>query len=577
MSENIDKMKESIIDMAKDLGIEDLAKSHIDSIENPIEEKVPVIGEFKPKDKFIEFIGGKGYVNFISNEATIEAKYLSGLEMDNITFKLTICDEGTVNFEEIETNLTNKEQRGRLLDIISDKTIAPFRTRMVVQELQFMSISKINDKSIPLFLSVEYQKPIEKLASIFDEDLSISDEQSDKLDALMSLFDDEPTNNIQEDKVVVEVNSTNQEDKVEYTSQISDSFAKMKQDKIDELDKRLENKNKELSKFENDMRLSTKKVDDVKAEIELLESRLETLKPDNEPTGYYFNVSEMLNQKMTLETEVADFIKSKISKIKSINVEAFMKIFEQGEYNIRLGMRSEDTIVEVSSYKDLNEDIKEKLGKSIGIKIDDDKLIYIGDLSWGDLVNKLVKAGFEQESEFDKYCGSNSYQASQYNPNAPVISLATPIVTTKVDTDKIPVYHTHGNTVIECDVKTIDEPGDIRVAIYNKLGDSIKNYRNTSDLIYDIVGHIENWPNLTNKDENGNINFDELESLDCENNGLPELTSNHITISAGGDWQQPLTMTIKSDSDGKLWVTEYDLNYDGSCVKLDYLKEQISR
>ena len=553
-----DKMKESIIDMAKDLGIEDVEET--------------IIGEFKPKDKLIEFIGGKGYVNFISKEATIEAKYLSGLEMDNITFKLTICDEGTVNFEEIETNFTTKEQRGRLLEIISDKTIVPFRQRMVVQELQFMSINKINDKSIPLYLSVEYQKPIEKLASIFDneDDYLISDDQSSKLDTLMSLFDDDVTIDKNEDVIVEPVE---EEVKVEYTSQIVDSFAKMKQDKIDELDKRLENKNKELSKFTNDMRLSTKKVDDAKAEIELLESRLETLNPDSEPTGYYFNVSEMLNQKMKLESDVADFIKSKISKIKGINQDAFMRIFEMGEYNIRLGTKSEDgTIVEVVSYEELSEDIKEKLGKTIGIKIEDGKLIYSGDLCWGDLVNILVQLGFAQESEFDKYCGSNSYQAVKYSDTV----LHLPVKTLPIE-DKNPVYQTHGDVIVECDVKKIDNPGDIRVAIYNKLGDVIKNYRNTSDLVYDIVKHIENWPNITCKDEDGNINLEELEHLDCENNGLPELTADHITISAGGDWQEPLTMTIKSDSDGKLWVTEYSLNYDDSSVKLDYLKDQISK
>ena len=37
----------------------------------------------------------------------------------------------------------------------------------------------------------------------------------------------------------------------------------------------------------------------------------------------------------------------------------------------------------------------------------------MGELNWGDIVNKMAKLGFAQDSEFDKQCGSNSYQTSK--------------------------------------------------------------------------------------------------------------------------------------------------------------------
>jgi len=404
---------------------------NIDTIES-VEVKEPVIGDFKPKDKLIEFIGGKGNINFISNEATIEAKYLSGLDMDGIVFKLTICDEGTVNFDEVDTNHTTKEQRGRLLEIISEKTITPFRKRMVITELPFQSVKKVGDKSVRLYLSVDYQKPIEKLASLFDDEeteVSISDEQSSKLDALMSMFDDEEPKLAQvlfesetEEELAREFEGENNieivasetiEPVYDSNKQMEESFAKMKQEKFDDLTKRLDNKKKELGKFTQDMKLSTKKVGDTEDEIKLLESRLESLQPEPEFTGYYFNVSERLNEKINLEPEIADLIKSKISKVKSINVEAFMKLFEDGEYHIRLGSKSMGVLVEVTDYEKLSEDAQKALSK-VGIKLSDGKLIYMGELNWGDIVNKMVKLGFSQDSEFDKQCGSNSYQASQY-------------------------------------------------------------------------------------------------------------------------------------------------------------------
>lgn len=399
--------------------------------EDSIEVKEPVIGNFKPKDKFIEFIGAKGNINFITNEATIEAKYLSGLDMDGIVFKLTICDEGTVNFDEVDTNFTTKDQRERLLEVISEKTIVPARgNRMIISDLQFMSVKKVNDKSINLFLSVDYQKPIEKLASLFDEeetkDVSISDEQSSKLDALMSMFDDEPSlagmlfESENDEELARELEGESDEIEVissepifDHKKQMEESFAKMKQEKIDDLSKRLDNKRKELAKFTQDVKLSNKKVSDAEEEIKLLESRLETLEPESQFTGYYFNVSEMLNEKINLDPEIAQLIKSKISKVKSINTDAFMKLFEDGEYHIRIGSKTSDVISEITDYETISEESQKLLSK-IGVGVSDGKLIYVGEMSWGDIVNKMVKLGFAQDSEFDKHCGSNSYNAAQY-------------------------------------------------------------------------------------------------------------------------------------------------------------------
>jgi hypothetical protein len=199
----------------------------------------------------------------------------------------------------------------------------------------------------------------------------------------------------------------------DHKKQMEESFIKMKQEKIDDLNKRLSNKKKELVKFTQDMKLSTKKVGDTEDEIKLLESRLETLEPEAKFTGYYFNVSERLNEKVNLEPEIAELIKSKISKVKSINVEAFMKLFEDGEYQIRLGANSMDVVGEITDYENLSEEAQKALSK-LGVKMSDGKLIYMGDMNWGDIINKMVKLGFSQDSEFDKHCGSNSYKAAQY-------------------------------------------------------------------------------------------------------------------------------------------------------------------
>jgi len=376
-----------------------------------VDEKKVKIGAYKPKEEFIEFVGTKGNIRFISDEAFIEGKYLSGLDMDDITFKLTICDEGTVDLEEVDTQKTTVEQRGRLLDIMCDKTIAPFNKRMVIVELPFKSVKKINDKEIDLYLSVKYQTPISKLASIFDEPQIITEDQYSKVDDMLSSLFEEEDNyedvTIEELEVVptkVEIGQT----QTESQKSLEASFNKMKEEKFAELQDRSEFQLKEIKRFEFEKAQAEKKLETAKEEIKILESRMDSLKPVGDPNGYYFYVSEQLNEKVVLEESIALIIREKLSKVKSINVEGFMKLFEQGEFNINLGKLVDGSVIEITDYKDMPQDVKDSLIK-IGIRQDDTKLVYSGDLNWHDLVDKFTKKGFLQDPDFDKVCGSNSY------------------------------------------------------------------------------------------------------------------------------------------------------------------------
>lgn len=368
-------------------------------------------GNYKPVDKLVEFIYAKGNINFITNIGYIDAGQLTGLGLDGVKLKLTIFDDGTANFDEVIENGVEKttfEQRSRLLETFSEKTISSFRNRMVINELDFIS-DEIDGKTMPLYLAVDYVKPIDKLAGLFDDDsLEINDEQSNKIDMLLSLFDDddvedETLENIEvEDEKVIDV-----EQVVESKSYLEDQFIKMKQDKIDELSKQLDNKNKDVAKFQLELKSCEKKINDANDDIKLLEDRLDSLKPDVEFNGYYFFVSERTNEKIELPQDIYDLINNKVSKVKGINSDAFMKLFENGEYVIKIGV---DAIEEYKDYTNLSDEVAKSL-KSIGIKLDDNEnLVYIGDMVWGEIVNKMIKKGFKQNPEFDKNCGSNSYK-----------------------------------------------------------------------------------------------------------------------------------------------------------------------
>lgn len=380
------------------------------------------IGKYKPEIKFIEFLGIKGNINFISNEAIVEAKYLSGLDLEGVKFKLTICDEGTVNFDEVDTDVTTEEQRGRLLNILLEKTITPARGKMVITDVVFTSVPKEGMKEINLYLAVDYKTPIQKLADLFNDmdeeeeaEVDVSNEQNTMIDAFLSMFDEDEVEEEKSEGVVI-VDVISEETISNAKSMLEESFARMKQEKLEELQRELDKQKEELKKTTWEKTSSEKKIETINSEISLLESRLEQMAPAKEANGYIFFVSERLNEKINLDDETSKLIISKISKVKTINVKAFMKLFEDGEYRIYLATKTDGVLTEVEDYLKLPTDIQKSIYQSLGLSslsVEDNKLMYSGELDWHTIVDKLVKAGFTQESEFSKMCGGNSYQSQE--------------------------------------------------------------------------------------------------------------------------------------------------------------------
>jgi hypothetical protein len=368
------------------------------------------IGEFKTETKFLEFVGAKGNLNFIANEATIEGKYLSGLGLDGVTFKLTICDEGTVNFEEVETNQTTTEQRARLLEIIEEKTIQPFRKKMVVSELPFLSINEVSGKKVHLYLSVEYVKPITKLASFIQNlEVKVDETHVNKISSLMDLLGGDEVEAEVEQEVKLEEDEKN-EVVESWRKNIEENMILMKSSKKAELEEKLEKRKHELFILERDFSLTSSKLEECKSDIDLLKSRLKTFEPEKDKNGYIFNVSEALNETVDLEPEFEVILRNKLTKVKGINVDNFIKLFSMGEHRIRLCKKINGEFNEVKNFEDMDDELKRILSEcEFKFFIEDDSLMYKGEMSWAEIVNQMIKDGFEQDSDWDKICGSNSY------------------------------------------------------------------------------------------------------------------------------------------------------------------------
>jgi hypothetical protein len=403
-----------------------------EDIQNPVTEEVrtePIIGEFKPKRKFLNFVSAVNgaRVRFIRDVAFLKGEKLSGV-LEGAIFKITICDEGTINIEEQEgTNLSDKSMIQRLLNEIDEIDVTGYAQKFVVAGLEFADV-----KGDRCYLEVEHQKPIDKLKSLFDEEekVEVSEKSLSLLDDLFGSDEEEwdedhalseVMNSMLDDlseedvKTIIEANENPAEpnDKLKEAAEsyMEKQFRKMHEAKIIELEYRIEETQREIIRYKNDAKQAESKAEEKVEALGILETRLETMKPGDEPNGYVFFVSEEMKDMEELDETEAK-VAAKIADIMKLKKDVLVKMLTEGYYKIKIA-KSDDI-----SNQDFELD-KEIYNKIMTLDIDgkmsltDSEFRYRGKLNWHQLVSKMIKSGFAQDEEFDKLCNSNSYESHE--------------------------------------------------------------------------------------------------------------------------------------------------------------------
>ena len=401
------------------------------------EVKAPIIGEFKTKKKFLNFISAasiKGQkVRFNSETAFIKGSFLSGM-LDKATFKMTICDEGSINFEEVEgTSLSDKDMIKRLIADIEEAEVIGYAQKFVLKGLEFR-----DEENNLCYLEVEHQKPIDKLRSIFDEENTKKEEikklSSKGLSVLDSLFTDdndydevEDNEEIVDENVVEVENDDTTETKSESVSYLEESFKKMNENKVNELKERINEANVEIKKSEFEMKSAENKIKKLQENLNVLETRLDNMGLTEPANGYVFFVSEEKKHETGLD-ESTKHIADKIADIMKLKKDVLFDMLTEGYHLIKLAKKNTDYSLDINSVSlegKTKEETDELINQALELNrmyssltnIDrngkftqtDDGVEYRGELNWHQLVSKLIKNGFEQDHEFDKISGSNSY------------------------------------------------------------------------------------------------------------------------------------------------------------------------
>jgi hypothetical protein len=379
------------------------------------EVKEIIIGDLKPKRKFLSFVSAVNgaRVRFIRDIAFVKGEKLSGT-LEGIVFKITICDEGTIKFEEVDTTVTDAAQRKRLLDDIDSMEITGYAQKFVVAGIQFADVN-----GDLCYLEVEQKKPIDILKSIFDEEQKpeLSAKGSSFLDDLFG--SDEPVERLDLSEQDVEIfieaienpAEPNEKLKVAAESYMEEQFRKMNEEKVKELKSRVEEKTKEVLTYKREISQAESKLKLSSEQLGVLETRLESMTPGDEPNGYVFYVSEEQKNELGLD-ETTKHVADKIADLLNLKKEVLFEQLTGGFYKIRIAKKDDITAEKVEVTKEILEKMSfDPTGKMT--MVEKGEFEYRGDMTWHQLVGKMIRNGFEQEPEFDKICQSNSYDSKE--------------------------------------------------------------------------------------------------------------------------------------------------------------------
>ena len=404
MSSGIPAMKSSIQDIANKLGLGNVTYTDegiaiADKEETEVEVKEPVIGEFKPKRKFLSFVSAMAgkRIRLIRETAFIKGESLSGT-LEGAKFKLTICDEGTIDFSEVEgTNLSDTAMRQRLIDDIDAIDVTGYAQKFIVAGLEFE-----DQDGYRCFLEVEHVKPYDKLMALFaEEETKEVEEPAELSEKGLSFLD----------MLLSEENETETEEPVvepaKEETYLEKQFRLMNEGKVNELKERIEKTEAEIKRYASEAKHAEANAEKSTEALSILETRLESLVPNATPNGYAFLVSDEQTSDITLDANGEQLVE-KISSLLKIKKDKLSKYLTEGHYKISIAKKDnfEDKKVTKEIYKLIQS--VDLLGKFTVTA--DGEFEYRGKLNWHQLTAKMLKKGFEQEPEFDKVAGSNSYE-----------------------------------------------------------------------------------------------------------------------------------------------------------------------
>lgn len=384
------------------------------------------IENIKLDRKYTSFVSAlKGAkVRIIRDEAFLKVKQLSGV-LNDVIFKIKINENFTFTVEQTEGEVCSTEQITRIVKDIDSFKSNPYAEKYVIGELEFTDIN-----GDLCYLEVEQLRPIDKLRSLLDEsekqpslDVLKNVKNTDRLNSLIdSLFFDEEVskeitnqgmkltselkntiedyfNNIDPDQLADDlVNNFGFEEVKEEVSNsyLMDSFNKMKQEQKNELQKRIEEKERELIRLSNELNTTNSKIKKAEEDLSNLNVRLKSFDDIELENGYSFVISQAINTPIDI-TENDEELLKKIASNFQMPFDTFKKYVTESSFKIFIKELKEDLDITKAYEKIYLIDSTAKYEL-----IENNVILYKGKMKWHDLVDSMIRKGFKQDPLLDR-------------------------------------------------------------------------------------------------------------------------------------------------------------------------------
>lgn len=376
-------------------------------------------GEFLQPLPIEDFIGGSSHISFSTKKAKISGKYLSGLELENCTFELQLYDDGTCDFRCLNKGIRlTRERRMELLNSIKyqDQTFVNLRNKKIITALPF--VSEFEGSEVKVYLSIQSQKPIDRLSQIFEEDLSVDQKVLDKISDLFG-EEDQSENETPQDLQEASLEKESQDIQPLLGQNLLEKFEEVRQEKLEKLRQELSDINKEYLKVSNQMAASKIYLHNLDIKREALRTRIEGLDTKEGSLDYYFWVSPLTDKELSTEgldnntyEKAVDEVLMKLSKWFPVTttIDKMKELLKTGYYHVKFGRESSDgTVVEIP-YKEISEDLLTHIPDAIHRS---EKILFLGNQPWGVLCRHLTKLGFKQSATFNQQLDQNHKNDTQ--------------------------------------------------------------------------------------------------------------------------------------------------------------------
>lgn len=376
-------------------------------------------GEFLQPLPIEDFIGGSSHISFSTKKAKISGKYLSGLELENCTFELQLYDDGTCDFRCLNKGIRlSRERRMELLNSMKyqDQTFVNLRNKKIITALPF--VSEFEGSEVKVYLSIQSQKPIDRLSQIFEEDLSVDQKVLDKISDLFG-EEDQSENESPQDLQEASLEKESQDIQPLLGQNLLEKFEEVRQEKLEKLRQELSDINKEYLKVSNQMAASKIYLHNLDIKREALRTRIEGLDTKEGSLDYYFWVSPLTDKELSTEgldnntyEKAVDEVLMKLSKWFPVTttIDKMKELLKTGYYHVKFGRESSDgTVVEIP-YKEISEDLLTHIPDAIHRS---EKILFLGNQPWGVLCRHLTKLGFKQSATFNQQLDQNHKNDTQ--------------------------------------------------------------------------------------------------------------------------------------------------------------------